>query len=183
MSLNEHQILANYLKSTISRFSYYKQLGERAMEQLNDEDLFFTPDSETNSIGIIVKHLWGNMQSRWTNFLHSDGEKEWRKRDTEFELDFKDRKELISRWEEGWHTLINTLESLTINDLGSTVKIRNEEHTVVDAINRQLAHYAYHVGQIVFLAKMIKKSEWKSLSIPKGQSQAFNQNMFGNNKM
>src|ERR1044071_4703227 len=132
---------ANYLESVKKQFLYYKQLGDKAMDQLSDEKLFWQPTPESNSIAIIVQHLWGNMLSRWTDFLTTDGEKAWRQRDAEFENNIKTRSELLSKWNEGWSCLMNTLDLLTESDLQKKIYIRHEEHTVTEAINRQLAHY------------------------------------------
>lgn len=172
----------SYLESCKKQFEYYKMLGEKAMDQLNEEQLFWQPDPESNSIAVIVKHLYGNMLSRWTDFLTSDGEKEWRNRDGEFETDIQNKTELMQMWNNGWDCLFAAINPLSDNDLNKTIYIRNQGHTVVDAINRQLAHYPYHVGQMVFLAKMLKQSDWKSLSIPKGQSLAFNADKFAQEK-
>ncbi len=166
-----------YLKSAIKRFDYYRSVGLRSMEQLSDEDLFWHLDEESNSIAIIVNHLHGNMLSRWTNFLQEDGEKPWRERDAEFENRIKDRKELMAKWNEGWDLVSDTLNALSADDLDKEVRIRNEAHSVVDAINRQLAHYAYHVGQMVYVAKMRKGKQWKTLTIAKGKSKEFNRSM------
>jgi hypothetical protein len=168
-----------YLNSAKKQFQYYKSVGEKTMAQLKDEDLFWVYNEESNSIAIIVQHLWGNMLSRWTDFLTSDGEKEWRKRDEEFEAITKTRKELMDKWNAGWQCLFDALDSLTPADWDKTIYIRNEPHSVVDAINRQLAHYPYHIGQIVFIGKMAA-SGWKALTIPKGNSQVFNAEMFKN---
>lgn len=170
------------LANTIKLFEYYKSLGERTFEALSDEELHLEPGTDVNSIPIIVKHLWGNMLSRWTNFLTEDGEKDWRERDEEFESTLKTRKDMLEKWEEGWKCVLDTLGSLTPDDLDKTVYIRNEGHQVSDAIQRQLAHYSYHVGQIVFLGKIIKGKEWQSLSIPKGQSDSFNKEKFAKEK-
>lgn len=170
------------IANTVKVFEYYKSLGERTFAALTDEELHLEPDSDVNSISIIVKHLWGNMRSRWTNFLTEDGEKEWRERDEEFESTFKTREEMIEKWDEGWKCVIDTLSGLNSKDLDKTVYIRNEGHKVSDAIQRQLAHYSYHVGQIVFLGKMIKGKEWQSLSIPKGESASFNKEKFSKEK-
>ena len=156
-----------------------KILGEKTFDQLNNEQIHFQPNKESNSIAIIVQHLHGNMVSRWTNFLTEDGEKPWRKRDEEFELKFFNKEQIINLWNEGWHIFLQALSSLTDNDLTRTITIRNEELSVVDAINRQIAHYSYHVGQIVFLGKWIKADEWKSLSIPSKGTAAFNEKMMG----
>ncbi|RIA09566.1 uncharacterized protein DUF1572 [Flavobacteriaceae bacterium MAR_2010_72] len=172
----------SYLQSIVKQFQYYNSLGDQTMANLNFADLQkeFAPDS--NSISIIVKHMSGNMSSRWTNFLTEDGEKPWRHRDTEFEDTFTSKDELISAWEKGWDCVFNAIETLEYNDLERIVYIRNQGHTVTEAINRQLAHYAYHIGQIVFLGKLIKGTEWQSLSIPKGQSENYNQDKFSKEK-
>lgn len=164
----------SYLESVRKQFLYYKMLGEKAMEQLSDDGLFYQFNSESNSIAIIVNHLAGNMLSRFTDFLTSDGEKEWRNRDQEFINLFQGREELVAKWQDGWACLLGAMESLKVDDLEKIVYIRNEGHTVTEAINRQLAHYPYHIGQIVFLAKMIKDQEWQSLSIPRNQSTNYN---------
>ena len=162
----------NYLESVKQQFDYYKLLGEKALDQLEDDQLFWQYNEESNSIAVIMKHLWGNMMSRWTDFLTSDGEKSWRKRDAEFEQDIKTRKELIEKWDEGWLCLYEALDTINKDNFSTTVYIRNKEHTVVEAINRQLAHYAYHIGQLVYLGRMIRGEQWKSLSIPKSNSKA-----------
>jgi hypothetical protein len=172
---------ANYLESAIKQFEYYKLLGEKTFNQLPDEKLFWQYNSESNSIATIVKHLWGNMLSRWTDFLTTDGEKEWRNRDAEFENDITTREELLEKWNQGWSVFLNTLNSLTAEDLDKIIYIRNQGHTVMEAINRQLAHYPYHVGQIVFIGKMASQN-WQSLSIPKGNSQQYNANKFSQPK-
>lgn len=156
-----------YLESVTKRFAYYKSLGEKTFSQLTDEQLFEQYNDTSNSIAIIVKHLWGNMLSRWTDFLTSDGEKPWRNRDSEFENDIANRTELLEKWEAGWVCLFNALKSINTNNIETIIYIREEPHTVLDAINRQLAHYAYHVGQIVFIGKMLVNKKWVSLSIPK----------------
>ncbi|HTN47155.1 MAG TPA: DUF1572 family protein [Flavipsychrobacter sp.] len=171
-----------YLKSATRQFEYYKSLGERAMMQLEDTALFYQVNEETNSIAIIVKHLWGNMLSRWTNFLTEDGEKPWRERDGEFEAGIKTREELLQKWKEGWQCLFDALSSITDEDLEQIVYIRNEGHTILEAINRQIAHYSYHVGQIVFIAKMIKDNNWQSLSIPRNHSASYNHQKFSEDK-
>jgi hypothetical protein len=166
-----------YLSSVIKRFHNYKLLGEKTFDQITDADLFWQYNDESNSIAIIVQHLWGNMLSRWTNFLTEDGEKDWRQRDAEFESIVKSKEEVIRRWNSGWDCLLSTLQSLTEDDLNKTVFIRKEPLNVTDAINRQLAHYSYHVGQIVFIGKMLLNDRWVSLSIPKGDSKRFNDKM------
>ena len=171
-----HRFSTLYVQDSIDLFRYYKRLGERAMEQCSDQSLFSTLDAESNSIAVIVKHLAGNMRSRWTDFLSSDGEKPDRNRDTEFEDAPKTRAALLELWEHGWKYLFDALEPLTDGDLGRTVTIRTEPHSVMQAINRQMAHYAHHVGQIVFLAKHLTAKatgKWESLSVPRGKSNAF----------
>ena len=171
-----------YLESTKKLFTYYKKLGDDAMYQVDDEKLFFQPNEDSNSIAIIVQHMAGNMLSRWTDFLTADGEKDWRNRDAEFETNITNRQALLEYWNKGWNCLFDAMNSLTETDLDKTIYIRNEGHTVVEAINRQLAHYPYHVGQIIFLAKMLSTNEWKSLSIPKNKSQDYNQDKFSKEK-
>lgn len=172
----------NYLESVKKQFLYYKTLGEKAMEQLEVEQLFVSVNEDTNSIAIIVNHLVGNMFSRWTDFLTTDGEKEWRNRDAEFEEILKTKIELLTHWEKGWQCLFDALNSLQPEQLDEIIYIRNEGHTVLEAINRQLAHYPYHIGQIVFYAKMLKKTEWQSLSIPKNKSNNYNTDKFSKEK-
>ena len=144
----------NYLESITKQFQYYKMLGDNTFAQLNDQELFWQFNPESNSIAIIVNHLWGNMLSRWTDFLKSDGEKEWRKRDQEFEDIIKTRAQLLEKWEAGWECLFQAIDSINETNFESTIYIRNQGHTIVEAINRQLAHYAYHIGQIVYLGGM-----------------------------
>lgn len=172
----------NFLQSARKEFTYYKTLGEKAIAQVPDDKLFWHYNEESNSIGMIVKHLWGNMLSRWTDFMTTDGEKEWRHRDAEFENDVKDRKELMNKWNEGWNCVFKALDSLRPDDLSKIIYIRNQGHTVLEAINRQMAHYPHHVGQILFLSKMIVGSRWQSLSIPKNKSQEFNVDKFSKEK-
>jgi hypothetical protein len=167
-----------YLHSARHQFTYYKTLGERTFAQLGDEHLLWRADAEANSIAIIVQHLHGNMRSRWTALLTSDGEKEWRQRDLEFEEVIGDRAMLLARWEEGWQCVFDALDTLDPGNFDSTVYIRAQAHTVTDAVNRQLCHYAYHVGQIVLLGRMLKGSTWCSLSIPRGNSARLNQEKF-----
>ena len=162
--------------------AHYKTLGERTMGQLSEEEIHLEPGVDTNSIAIIVKHLHGNMLSRWTNFLTEDGEKEWRERDAEFEDTITSKANLIEKWDEGWNCFLGTVRTLSNEDLEKTVYIRNEGHSVTDAIQRQLAHYSYHVGQMVFLGKIIKGENWQSLSIPKGKSKEYNQQKFSTEK-
>ncbi|SPE28329.1 conserved hypothetical protein [Candidatus Sulfopaludibacter sp. SbA6] len=165
----------SYLEDSLAVFRYYKKLAERAMEQATDEQLFALLDEDANSIAIIVKHMAGNMRSRWTDFLTTDGEKPDRNRETEFEDPPATREALMQLWERGWSLVFGALEPLTDADLGRTVMIRGEAHSVMQAINRQVAHYAHHAGQIVLLAKHFQAGRWKSLSIPRGKSVEFNQ--------
>jgi len=167
-----------YISSARKQFAYYKLLGEKTFAQLTDDELFWQPNTDTNSVAIIVKHLWGNMRSRWTDFLTTDGEKAWRDRDAEFDDALRTRALMVAEWEEGWGCLFAALDSLTDNDLGRIIYIRNEGHSVLEAINRQLAHYPYHVGQIVHIGKTLRAQEWKSLSIPRGTSALFNAEKF-----
>ena len=156
-----------FLQTAISRVKYYKSLAEKTFEQVSDEDLNYQFNRESNSIAMIVQHMVGNMLSRWTNFLTEDGEKSWRQRDEEFVVHNYNKQQLTELWEKGWNCFLGTMNELTTEDLLKTIFIRKEPLTVTDAINRQLAHYAYHVGQIVFIGKMLKNEEWKSLSIPR----------------
>ena len=169
-----HERTDSYLKDSIAMFRYCKKQGETAIAQCPDEGLFALPDSESNSIAIIVKHMAGNMRSRWTDFLTTDGEKPNRNRDSEFEEPAKTRAEVLQLWEAGWQCVFDALEPLSDADLTKTVMIRAEAHSVMQAINRQVAHYSYHVGQIAFLARHYTGPSWKSLTIPKKQSQQFN---------
>ncbi len=171
-----------YLPSIIKQFEYYKKLGDRCFIQLTDEDIQWRPEPDSNSISIIVKHIVGNMLSRFTNFFTEDGEKPWRHRETEFENAYKTIAELTTAWEDGWKVLFDLLNKMTESDLDKLVYIRNQGHTVTEALNRQLAHYAYHIGQIVYIAKVIKGGSWESLSIPKGGSTTFNQEKFQHHK-
>ena len=169
-SLGQH-----YLEDALRTFRDYKKLAERAFAQTSDEDFFRTIDDESNSIAVIIKHIAGNMLSRWTDFLTTDGEKPERNRDMEFVLAPETTKdEMIAFWERGWKCTFEAIEPLTADDLMRTVRIRGEDHTVMQAMNRQIAHYANHVGQIVYLAKHFKSSEWQSLSVPKNKSAEFN---------
>lgn len=171
-----------YLESVKKQFLYYKTLGEKAMEQVEPEQLFTAFNEDSNSIAVIVKHLWGNMLSRWTDFLTTDGEKPWRDRDAEFANDDQDKAELLKKWNEGWECLLNALQSIRPDQLGDIVYIRNEGHTVMEAINRQLAHYPYHVGQIIYAAKMLSREGWDSLSVPKNGSRQYNDEKFAKEK-
>jgi hypothetical protein len=166
----------HYLQDSVKAFRAYKKLAEKALAQISDEELFQVLDPESNSIAITMKHMAGNMLSRWTDFLTTDGEKPDRNRDMEFVmLPATTRDELFAYWEKGWKCVLDAVEPLTAGDLMRVVTIRGQDHTVVQAINRQLMHYAYHIGQIVFLAKHFKSSEWKSLSVPRNKSAEFNQ--------
>lgn len=172
-SMNE--IIENYLKDAIESFRSYKKLAERALAQISDEEFFQAIDEESNSLAVIVKHIAGNQRSRWRDFLTSDGEKADRNRDTEFELMTETRESLMGFWETGWQFLFDALEPLTVADFARTVTIRGEPHTIVEAVNRQLTHYAYHIGQITFLAKHFRAHNWQTLSVPRGRSSQFNQ--------
>ncbi|HRG18315.1 MAG TPA: DUF1572 family protein [Flavobacterium lutivivi] len=171
-----------YLESCKKQFLYYKTLCEKAMEQLEPEQLFISVNEDTNSIAVIVQHLAGNMLSRWTDFLTTDGEKEWRNRDNEFNEVITTKEDLIQYWNKGWNCFFDAINPLTDQDLSTIIYIRNEGHTVMEAVNRQLAHYPYHIGQIVFYAKMLKKTEWNSLSIPKNKSNSYNAEKFSKEK-
>jgi Protein of unknown function (DUF1572) len=171
-----------FLTSATAQFQYYKLLGEKTFAQLTNEQLFWQYNEESNSIAIIVKHLAGNMLSRWIDFLTTDGEKDWRNRESEFENDIITRDELIALWNKGWQCLFNALVSIRENDLEKEIFIRNQGHTVTEAINRQLAHYPYHVGQIVFIGKMLCNNKWNSLSIPRGNSKIYNEKKFAKPK-
>jgi len=173
--MNEQSIGQHYLDGALHTFRDYKKLAERAFAQISDEDFFRTLDEESNSIAINMKHMAGNMISRWTDFLTTDGEKPERNRDLEFVmLPETSKDDMLAYWERGWQCVFDALEPLKPEDLMRTIRVRGQDHTVVQAINRQLAHYAYHVGQIVFLAKHFKSSEWQSLSVPKNRSAEFN---------
>lgn len=169
-----HKFSTSYIEDSLSLFRYYKKLAEGAMEQVSDEQFFVTLDEEMNSIAIIAKHMAGNMRSRWTDFLTSDGEKPDRNRDSEFVEPPQTRAGLMKMWNEGWERLFSALEPLSDADLERKVEIRGEPHSVMQAINRQIAHYSYHVGQIIFLAKHLKASDWKSLTVPRNKSAEFN---------
>lgn len=175
-------ISKQYLDSIKKQFQYYKSVAERAMEQLEPQQLFYTVNDDSNSIAVIVKHLHGNMMSRWTDFLTTDGEKDWRNRDDEFEQPITNKENLMQLWEEGWSCFFNTINSLTPENLTDIIYIRNEGHTVMEAINRQLSHYPYHIGQIVFFAKQIKNTPWDSLTIPKNKSGEYNKQKFEQEK-
>jgi hypothetical protein len=169
----------DYIENVKRQFEDFKMLGEKTFAQLSDEQLFWQYNEDSNSIAIIVNHLWGNMLSRWTDFLTTDGEKEWRDRDAEFENNILSKDELLAKWNEGWIYLFNAINPLREEDLIKEVFIRNQRLTVVEAINRQLAHYSYHIGQIVFIGKMLRGDKWDTLTIPKRRSKASNmENIF-----
>jgi len=168
------EIIKNFHADAVESFRNCKKLAERAIEQISDEEFFATIDEEANSVAIVVKHIAGNLVSRWTDFLTTDGEKPDRNRDAEFEMTDDSRKELMEFWERGWKILFDNVEPLTLEDFSRMVTIRGQEHTIVEALNRQLTHYSYHVGQIVLLAKHFKSTSWSSLSIPKTRSAEFN---------
>ena len=172
----------NYLSSVNRQFSYYKSLGDKAIAQLSEEEIYRRTDGNSNSVAVLMKHLAGNMLSRWTDFLTTDGEKDWRKRDQEFEIEVVDLPGLMVYWEKGWACLFNALAQINAENIDQTVYIRNMGHTIIDAVNRQLCHYAYHIGQLVFLAKMYKADNWVSLSIPVGKSNEYNADKFGKDK-
>ncbi len=176
------EINSNYLENVKIQFLYYKTIGEKAINQLEEEQLFISLNEDTNSIATIVKHISGNMLSRWTDFLTTDGEKEWRNRDSEFEATITTKLELLEIWKKGWNCFFDALNSIQSEQLPTLIFIRNEGHTILEAINRQLAHYPYHVGQIVFYAKMLKTSNWDSLSIPKNKSNNYNSEKFAQEK-
>jgi hypothetical protein len=163
-----------FLETVIRRVKYYKDLGEKTFDQLNDPEFHYQFNQESNSIAVIIQHMSGNMLSRWTNVLTEDGEKEWRERDDEFSVHDYSKEQLLEAWERGWKCFLDALASLNGNDLLKTISIRKESLTVIDAINRQLAHYPYHIGQIVYIGRMIRDHDWKNLSIPKGQSTQYN---------
>ncbi len=172
----------SYLESVKKQITYYKSLGDKTFSQLTQEALFYQHNQESNSIAIIVKHIAGNMLSRWTNFFTEDGEKTWINRDDEFVNTFKSKEEMIAYWEKGWNCFLNTINSLNTTDLEKIIYIRNQGHTVTEAINRQVCHYPYHIGQIVFLGKMLLNEKWNTLSIPKNASKNYNQEKFSQEK-
>ena len=170
----ENELARNYLESIRKQFAYYRMLGTKTLAQLTDAQLALSPDHESNSIARIVDHLHGNMRSRFTDFWTSDGEKAWRNREGEFSTDFVDRAGVEAKWTEGWAVVFGVLDTMQPEQLTGIVYIRQQGHTALEALNRQLAHYAYHIGQMVYLGKHLRGVEWQSLSIPKGQSAAFN---------
>ncbi|TDL30815.1 DUF1572 domain-containing protein [Jeotgalibacillus sp. S-D1] len=171
-----------YLKIAIERFRSVKSLGDKTINQVSEKDIYWTYNDGSNSLSVIVKHMSGNMVSRWTDFLTSDGEKGYRNRDIEFSGDIPSKSELINVWENGWKTLFDALTDLSEDDLLKTIFIRGESHLVLEAIERQMAHYAYHVGQIVFIGKQLKNDQWESLSIPKGKSKEYLKQMLENHQ-
>ncbi len=172
----------HYLNNTRKLFRYYKSLGDKSLVQIDEEKIHFNFDENSNNVAIIVKHIAGNMLSRWTDFLNSDGEKEWRNRDTEFEDTFQSKAEMMDYWEKGWNCLFNAIDPLKEEDVNKTIYIRNEGHSVMEAMNRQLAHYSYHIGQLVYVIKALKSDSWQTLSIPKGKSEDFIRNKFSQDK-
>lgn len=172
----------NFLSATQKQFAYYKQMGDKTFAQVTDQDLHWQSESENNSIAIIVNHMAGNMLSRWTDFLTTDGEKDFRQRDQEFEVVIKTREELLQKWEAGWKCLFTALSTIDERNFDQLIYIRNQGHTITEAILRQMAHYAYHVGQIVLIGQMRCGKNWKSLSIPKGQSVDYNNTKFAKDK-
>lgn len=176
------EINSIYIESVNKQLLYYKTVAEKAIDQLEEKQLFISFNDDSNSIAVIIKHIAGNMLSRWTDFLTTDGEKEWRNRDGEFENKFTTKEELLAFWNKGWDCFFTTLNSLQPEDLVKIIYIRNQGCTVVDAINRQLCHYPYHVGQIVFYAKQLKETPWESLSIPKNNSNNYNAEKFSQDK-
>lgn len=171
-----------FLESSLHLFTYYKRLGEEALKQIPEEKLLWQFNEDSNSAAMIVKHLSGNMLSRWSDFLTTDGEKPWRNRDAEFENDFTSRGEIMEAWEIGWDRLFKELEKCDENDFDKEVYIRNQSHHLIEAVSRQLTHYAAHIGQLIYLAKMLHAGSWDSLSIPKGESSSFNKEKFGQPK-
>jgi len=169
------EMITNYHRDALQSFRNYKKLAERAIEQVSNEEFFALIDAEANSIAVVVKHISGNLVSRWSDFLTTDGEKPTRDRDSEFEVIEDTRESLMAYWERGWTTLFDNIEPLTLEDFSKTITIRGQSHTIIEAINRQLTHYAYHIGQIVLLAKHLKSADWKTLSVPKNKSAEFNQ--------
>ncbi|MFZ6010794.1 MAG: DUF1572 family protein [Bacteroidota bacterium] len=174
--------MKDFIGSTKKLFLYYKELAEKAIAQIDDEHINWRSNEASNSVALIVHHMTGNMLSRFTDFLTSDGEKPWRNREAEFEEGYDNKAEMMAAWDKGWAQVTTTLESLTEADLEKIIYIRNEGHTVMEALQRQLAHYPYHVGQIVYVAKMLKGDGWRSLSIPKGGSKSYNDDKFSSEK-
>ncbi len=167
----------SFLSNSISTFKQYQIIGEKALTQIEDVSFFSKHNETSNSVSNIIMHLHGNMLSRWTDFLSSDGEKEWRNRDQEFEDQNLDKNQVMQKWLEGWECLYSAMESLAEDDLQKTIFIRHQPQTVLEAIQRQIAHYAYHIGQLVYISKMYSKNDWNSMSIPKGKSNEYNQSL------
>ena len=176
---NDH--IDNYLVSSKKQFHYYKSLADKAIAQVEDDQLFFEPDSKSNSIAVIIQHIYGNMLSRWTDFLTTDGEKDFRNRDQEFEAHIDNRELLLENWEKAWQVLFDALNSVNKENFDTIIYIRNMGHTITEAVNRQMTHYAYHVGQIVYLSRLYSKN-WESLSVAKGKSQEYNKEKFDKGK-
>jgi hypothetical protein len=174
--------IENYFDNIKKLFRYYKSLGDRTFAQLSEQEVFHSADEYSNSIAVITKHISGNMISRFTDFLTSDGEKPWRNREMEFQNSFETKEQVLAYWEKGWACVFNAIDPLTIEEANKIVYIRNEGHSILEALNRQLGHYSYHIGQIVFLGKTLKGKDWQSLSIPVGQSTTFNSEKFGKEK-
>ncbi|WP_335975244.1 DUF1572 family protein [Gaetbulibacter jejuensis] len=170
------------ISGIIKQFEYYKTAADKTFDQLSFDDMNWQPNDTSNSISIIVKHMVGNMLSRWTNFLTEDGEKDWRHREQEFVATYTTKNDVLQAWKKGWDCLFDAIQPLKDSDLERIVYIRNEKHTVAEAIFRQLGHYPYHIGQIAYIGKLLKDNHWKSLSIPKGQSEAFNKEKFNKNR-
>ncbi len=160
---------SEYLKTIMQRFTEAKITAEKAMEQLTETELFWSPNVESNSVATIVKHMSGNMVSRWTDFLTTDGEKSYRNRDDEFVSDIQTKEQMMELWEIGWYTFLNALKSIEEKQLLKTITIRNEPHSVIEAIERQMYHYSYHIGQIIYIAKILRSSDWKTLTIPRNK--------------
>lgn len=179
--MTKNEWIQHYLNNVKREFLRYKSVGDATLEQLEETELHWSPNAGDNSIALIVKHLHGNMLSRWTNFLEEDGEKAWRDREQEFTTPPTDKKAILELWEEGWKVLFMAMDKMDSDTVEKPIKIRGEVHTPIEALNRQLAHYSSHVGQIVYLGKSIKGTNWKSPSIPKGGSEDFNKSMFSNN--
>ncbi|MGG0184983.1 DUF1572 family protein [Bacillus rhizoplanae] len=171
-----------YLRCVLKTFHSMKKLGEDAMDQLSYEELHIYPNEESNSIAIIIKHMWGNMLSRWTDFLTTDGEKITRNRDDEFTGQFPSKSALYEAWNQGWEVLFTALNSLKENDLEKTIHIRGEAHSVIEAIERQISHYSYHIGQIVYVGKLLKNEKWKCLSVPRGKSIEYTEKLMSEHK-
>ncbi len=180
--MNSETTFTNYISSARKQFEFYKMLGQKTLERLDENALHWQSNNGCNSAATLVKHLSGNMLSRWTNFLTEDGEKVWRDRDAEFETHGESIEEIMAWWHDGWKVLFEALDNISSEDAERLVYIRNQGHTITDAINRQLCHYAYHVGQLVHIGKIIHGDNWESLSIPKGQSQTFNSDKFSKPK-